>query len=266
MKKIHESPSPNPGQSIIAKPKPDEEITKNSVRDHKSMHYLRNGRESLRIDQDNEKMMKRIFETKPWEQHTKEFLDKEFLKNLTVERKQKITSPIPKGFATLNTVIDKNLNVFEKIKSRNTQKINLNFSEDKNQQEQYEKRSRSVLKKGLSPLKLPEIAQRNRIKNQSIKYQGNSEIESPGSYAGYIKNLRSSNLYDYQVTQTDVGNTSPSKYKEMIAKNHLRLKYKLGEPMSSDRVKSKSHLVNYYANKESSEFNSFMEAQINKKK
>ena len=84
------------------------------------MHYLRNGRESMRIDEDNEKLMKRIFETKPFEKHTKEFLDKEFIKNLTVERKQKLTSPIPKGFATLNVVIDKNVCVFDKMKSRNT--------------------------------------------------------------------------------------------------------------------------------------------------
>ena len=52
----------------------------------------------------------------------------------------------------------------------------------------------------------------------------------------------------------------------MIAKNHLRLKYKLSEPLTGDRVKSKSHLVNYYANKDSNEFNQFLEAQMNKKK
>ena len=100
--------------------KPQDEITKNSVRDNKSLHYLYVQKESIRIDDDNAKLRKRLFETKPFERYTKPFLDKEFLKNMTVERKQQLISPIEKGFATLNNVIDRNLNVVEKVKYKYT--------------------------------------------------------------------------------------------------------------------------------------------------
>ena len=111
---IQNSPSP---QKVV---KPQDEITKNSVRDNKSLHYLYVQKESIRIDDDNAKLRKRLFETKPFERYTTPFLDKELLKNMTVERKQQLISPIEKGFATLNNVIDRNLNVVEKVKYKHT--------------------------------------------------------------------------------------------------------------------------------------------------
>ena len=57
------------------------------------MHYQYVQKESDRIYYDNAKMKKRLLEAKPFERHTRLYLDKEFKRNLTVERRQKLASP-----------------------------------------------------------------------------------------------------------------------------------------------------------------------------
>ena len=54
---------------------PEDEVTANSIRDHKSMHHLAFTKECQRINKENTKLIDRIIKAKPFRLHTKDFLE-----------------------------------------------------------------------------------------------------------------------------------------------------------------------------------------------